>query len=393
MSGEEPPRLAFLSQDAVFVVGESGEPRRLESAFAAGVRERARRSAQGQGWKTESSGGFLSGAALWGGAAADPAAVRVAARGLGRGSVPGELVYCLDTGPVAGAFAFDLASGEETRLFHGNQHGVDHLASDESGELACTLLGADGTSDIAIFGADGATPRALTSGDSLDQAPCFVPGRRALVFQSAGVGRDRAGNPVGHGPFALEELDLATGALTTRAEHPQFDFLSPRVGADGSLYSLRRPYRLPEHGLRWRALKDVLLFPFRVLRAFFGWLEWTSILYSGKRLTSAGGPRRDGPELRQLVVWGKAIDAEKAARRARLRGDDAPPLVPGDWELVRHVSGGEPQVIARHALAYDLGSDGSLLVSNGSAVERVHPDGSRERICKAAGIEQVVALS
>jgi hypothetical protein len=387
------PRVAFLSQDAVFVAEPGRPPRRLESAFAEGVRERARRIAQGQGWKSESTGGFLSGAALWGAGAPDPGAIQVSIRGLGAGCAGGELVYCLDTGPVAGAFRYDLASGEEQRLFHGNHHALEHVAAEPGGErLACSVRGADGTSDIALFGADGALPRAVTGGDSLDQAPSFVPGRPALVFQSAGLGRDRAGNPVGHGPFCVHELDLETGELRVCAEDARFDFLSPRVDAAGTLYSLRRPYEPAFRVSRWRALKDVLLFPFRVLRGVFGWLYHFTFLYSGRRLTSAGAPPWKTPELRQLVLWGRAIDAEKAARRARLRGDDAPALVPSSWQLVRH-GAGEPEVIARHALAFDLAPDGSALVSNGSAIDRIGRDGRRERVCKAPSIEQVVALA
>jgi len=387
------PRVAFLAQNAVFVVDPDGSPRKLESAFAEGVRERARRIAQGQGWKAESAGGFLPGGALWGVSdLPDPAALRISTRGLGAGH-EGELLYCLDTGAVAGVFAFDLASGQEQRLFHGNDSAVEEVAAERNGErLACTVRGQDGTSDIALFGPDGATPRAVTAGDSLDRAPSFVPGRSALLFQSAGMGRDGHGMPVGPGPFCVQELDLETGELAVLAEDPRFDFLSPKKDAAGVLYCLRRPYEPPGRASRWRALKDVLLFPFRLLRAVFGWLYLFTLTYSGRRLTSAGGPPWKGPELRQLVLSGRAVDVEKAARRARLRGDDAPPLVPGSWELIRHDGPDALHVLARHALAFDLAPDGTILVSNGSAVDRVGPDGKRERVAKAASIEQVIAI-
>jgi hypothetical protein len=149
-----PPRVAFLAQNAVFVVDPDGSPRRVESTFAEGVRERTRRMAQGRGWKSQSSGGgLISGAALWGAGAPDPADVAISTRGLGTGRGPGEILYCLGTGAVAGAFAFDFASGEERRLYHSNQFSVDDLVGDPgSGRIACTVRGDDGTSDVALFG-------------------------------------------------------------------------------------------------------------------------------------------------------------------------------------------------------------------------------------------------
>jgi len=239
---------------------------------------------------------------------------------------------------------------------------------------------------------DGALPRAVTAGDSVDQAPSFVPGRAALLFQSAGMGRDPVGHAVGPGPFSAQELDLETGELAVLAEDPRFDFLSPRKDVAGVLYTLRRPYEPPGRTSRWRALKDVLAFPFRLLQGLFGWLYLFTLRYSGRRLTSAGGPPWQGPQLEHLVLSGRAIDAERVARRARLRGDDAPPLVPASWQLVRHDESGALEVVAKHVLAFDLAADGTILVSNGSAIDRLGRDGARERICKSPSIERVVAL-
>jgi hypothetical protein len=389
------PRVAFLAQNAVFVVEPDGSPRKLESAFAEGVRDRTRRIAQGQGWKAQGSGGFLSGSALWGAAAAgaDPDELLLATNGLGAGRDPGEILYCLHTGAVAGAFAFDLETGEEHRLYHGNQFSVLELTGERGGDrLACTVHGEDGTSDVALFEADGATPRAVTAGDSLDEAPTFVPRRSALVFQSAGMGRDAMGHAVGPGPFAVQELDLESGALAVLAEDAAFDFLAPRKDAQGVLYSLRRPYEPPGGVSKWRALVDLVLFPFRLLAGIFGFLYFFTLRYSGKRLTSADGPPWKGPELKELVLHGRVVDAERAARRSRFRRDDAPPLVPASWELVRHGANGAFEVLAKHALAFDLATDGSILVSNGSAIDRIASDGARERVCKAPSIERVIAL-
>jgi hypothetical protein len=401
MADESREHFAFVSGDALFVCGDSGESQRIESRFGQAVRDRAQRIAQRSAWKRSGQrDGLLSGASLWGGAGVDADSLRVAIVGVGRGRVPGEILYSLDTDEVSGVFAVPAAGGEEEaggedRLFHSNHVRVDHLAAHpDRDEIACSVRAEQGASQIAVMRADGTGLTQVTEGDSVDQAPCWVPGRpRTLVFQSAGIGRDAHGEPVALAPFAIEQLDLDTGDLVPRAESPRFDYLSPRVGPDGLLYSLRRPYQGDAAPSHWRALLDFLAMPFRLLFAVFQWLNLFTAMYTGRKLTSSGGPEREGPDLKWMVVWGNLIEARKAERRGRMRGEEAPDLVPRSYELVRHRPDGEPEVLARAVLAFDLASDGTILVSNGSAVDRLEPDGHRERLCTAPRIGQVVALS
>jgi hypothetical protein len=390
-----PAAIAYRSGGRIYVVSSNEEPRALESPFAESVRERARRAAAGHDWKASDSGdGFLSGSALWGRRGVrDPGEIRIVASGLGPGRSAGELAYSLDTGDVSGVFLHDTATGEEMRLYHGNTTRVAEVTARRGAiQLACSIREVDGSSHIALLDIDGGgSPRVVTDGDSVDEAPSWIPDHEALVFQSAGIGRTRSGAAVGLGPYAIEELDLASGRLVTRARDERFDFLTPRVARDGALYTLRRPYRSPSSAHPLRALGDVLLFPFRVLRALFGWLDVFSLIYSGKRLTSAGGPQRREPELADLVIWGRRVDAERRLSRARLRGD-APALVPSTWQLARHGGDGTCEVVAEAVLAFDVAPDGALLVSNGSAIDRLHADGRRERVCRANGIEAVIAI-
>lgn len=389
---ESTPKLAYISRAALFLVGPDGTPERVESRFGEDARARSRRLAARDAWKQEGGGGMLSGGALWGGMPADPEALRIAIRGLGRGRQPGELLYTLDTGDVTGVFKLD--AGEEQRLFHSNQHRVDFLAAHpEVDQIACSVAGEDGSAHLAVMASDGSEIRAVTEGDSVDEAPSWVPGReRTLVYQSAGVGRNGDGYRMALGPFSIEQLDLESGELKTRAEDPRHDLLSPRVAPDGALHFLRRPYEPAAGRSHWQALGDFLMMPFRILYAIFQWLNVFTAMYTGRKLTSAGGPERDGPDVKWMFIWGNLIEAAKAERRGRLRGDDAPALVPKTWELVRSDPSGASEVLARGVLGFDIARDGTVLYTNGSAVERLAPGGSPERICTGQRIEGVVAL-
>ena len=69
----------------------------------------------------------------------------------------------------------------------------------------------------------------VTKGDSLDLAPKWIPGfRRAIVFQSAGICRDRTGEIVDRKHSTIEQLDLDRQEVITLASDPKYDLLSPK---------------------------------------------------------------------------------------------------------------------------------------------------------------------
>src|SRR5207253_1644575 len=81
-----------------------------------------------------------------------------------------------------------------------------------------------------------------------------------------------------------------------------------------------------------------------------------SLMFSGKPLLTAGGPARQMPDQRYLMLWGKMIDAEKAMRASKDGGSAA--LVPSSWQLIARSRSGEERVIAKGVVAFDLPGDG-----------------------------------
>ena len=194
--------------------------------------------------------------------------------------------------------------------------------------LALSLRAPDGTASVAVMEAGGKGLKSVTEGDSVDESPSWIPSeQKALLFQSAGVGRNPQGIAIGLGPYAIQRLDIDSGNLTAVLEEEANDLLLPRMSADGGLYFVRRPYR-PHAVSPWRILTDALLFPFRVVRAIVHFLDFFSLMFSRKPLLTAGGPKTEGPDARSLMLWGRFIDAEKALRKAK-QGDQGP-LVPAD---------------------------------------------------------------
>ena len=385
---------AYLSQGQLHLKLGDEPVRPIDSKFGESVRERAAQIHNRNSWKTQGTGAkFMSGGLLWGRQPGDPTDIRVDITGISSGCKPGELYYSLSTDDIGGVFLLRERATDELRLLHTADFRVRRLAAGpEQDSIACVVHRKGGGSCIAVMRSDGTEMRDVTQGDTIDDAPHWVPGRaRELVFQSSAIGRNRAGFAVTQAPFAIHQLNLEASTVTTLAEDPKFDLLTPQISTDGSLYYIRRPYRDPNQPPGpWRAALDLVLLPFRLLYAIFQFLNFFTVRYTGNTLTTTGNARQKHADLRKMMVWGNMLDADKAADRA---DDGTPALVPKSWELIRRrKDSNAEEVVAKGVLCYDLYQDGSVLYSNGGGIYRVDLKGSTERLAKDALIEQVVAV-
>ena len=384
---------AYLSQGQLHLRLGDEPVRVVDSKFGESVRHRAVQIQTRNAWKTQGAGAqFMSGGMLWGrGAERDPLEMRMAITGISSGCKPGELFYSLSTDDIGGVFLLRDRASDELRLLHTADFRVRRLAAGRDQQsLACVIQRKGGQSCIAVMNADGTEMRDVTQGDTIDDAPRWAPGSaRELVFQSSAIGRNQAGFAVTQAPFAIHKLDLKANTVTTLAEDPKHDLLTPQLASDGSLYYIRRPYRDPNQvASPWRLALDLVLFPVRLLYAVFQFLNFFTVRYTGNTLTTTGNARQKHADIRKMMVWGNMLDADKAADRAE---DGTPALVPKSWELIRRRSSSE-EVVAKGVLCYDLYADGSVLYSNGSGIYRVDQKGSVERLAKDGLIEQVVAV-
>ncbi len=303
----------------------------------------------------------------------------------------GKLLYTLATAEMAGIFCFDPASQKERRLFHSADFAVQDLSFNlEHREVACAVLHQDSSANIATMPIEGIRPRQITEGDSIDLAPRWIAGAgKALVYQSAGIARDRNGYLIDQSPYTIEKLDFQQGEVSNLVADPKYDFLLPQMTAEGTLYYIRRPYQPHRQRLSLLStLRDIFLMPFRFARAIYEWLNMFTKIYSGKPLLKTGKPQIQANN--QLVLWGKKIDPVTMAKENEKFGDsDSPALVPQTWQLMRQEAGMDPQVISKGVLSYDIGSDGSLVFTNGNAIYTVTPGGVAKRLLKTQLIEQV----
>jgi hypothetical protein len=101
------------------------------------------------------------------------------------------------------------------------------------------------------------------------------------------------------------------------------------------------------------AVKDAVLFPFRMAQAIFQYFNFFSVRYTGKPLATSKGAAQRHPDLRQMMIWGNLIDADRAASENRFGDPDVPSLVPSSWRS----SGGrptEPRTCSQRASSHSM---------------------------------------
>ena len=361
MGGNAPPvQIGWVSNGKLFVQGGYGAIQEITSPYAQQAMDRAERSREKNAWKKDTAFGVAAhGNYRDFERDTDPILISSA-----RFTDEGKLLYFQADHGMGGLFSYDIASGHEERLLHRQQLQLQDMNLSPSGQtIYCTMQSRGGASHIASMSVSGDGLRELTGGDTIDSAPTAVPGDEGVViYQSAGIARNQQGGWAGIGHVTLQELNTATGRVTPVLEDPRYDFLSPRVAADGALFFIRRPYEPPQYNAG-NVVLDTIFFPFRLLRAVFHYLNFFSLMYSRKPLTGANGTPMQA-DMKDIMLQGKRIDAERALRREASIGG-IPSLVPSSWQLVRRTRGGSEAVVASNVSSFDITPNGTVVYTNG----------------------------
>lgn len=385
-----------ITKGELWLSDAEGRSEELRSPFAKEVIERDERARRTTNWKhapREQQSGVIPTASLWGqrgGAAAAMAPPRF--MHACRGDDARTLYYVLGVGQSVGLFRQHLDEQREVRLFHRNQLPCAGLAyNPQDRRLIMSNGHPDGTMHLEVYDEEGTLKGTVTDGDCMDTAPSMIPGQAsALVYASAGVARHpQSGHGVAVGHSAIHRMDYRSGSMEVLLEDPAYDFIQPRMHADGTLYAIRRPSEKPAGERALGALEDTLLMPLRLIKAVFGYLNFFSMIYGKEPLRSAGGPRT--PELDQdlgkLWLHGRMIELSKVKSDPQYAGN----LVPRSWELVRKPPGRGLQIMMPHVAAFDLAADGRVLYTNGYDLVAWR-DGVKETLGRHELVEAVRAV-
>jgi len=374
----------YISDGKLFKSDSKIGLRQLESHYIKEMKNRVEKSKKNASWKEGTT--WDTSFAQMQGMGERPEGGEVQFTSLVRTSQT-QILYFLKSSTFGGLFQYDLENDIELRLLHRQNLDYQDLSpANDKGELLLCAGQADGSFHIAKMGVDGEDYQELSGGDTLDAAPFWVwdkPGH--VVYQSQGIARDAEGFIKGISPAVINLLDIETGELQTVFSDSDYDYLKPQVSKNGSLYFIRRPYVMEGHG-NSNVLVDVLMFPFRLLRAVFHYLNFFSMMYSQKPLTSAGGPKVN-EDAKKLIIKGRRVEAEKALRKAQMV-QGVPSLVPASWELICCDQDGKQRVLATNVASFNLCEEDRLLFTNGCGVFYIDNEGKHYKLLQDKLVEE-----
>lgn len=397
-SATKRPVAACIASANVHLVYDDGATEKVDSKYAAEVRARAAQIDRKSSWKKGGSGAAFMGAGqLW---AEDVDDMPIVATSVARGRSAGEVLYTLRTPAVGGLFAYDLTKGEESRVFHGTGHDFMGLSSSEYHTvLATATTQGKMRRGIAVMKDDGSEMAQITEGDSFDDDPSWVPtppkGDKCvheLVYSSAGIGRDEAGQFAGLGPRSVVLLDAEHGTMRTLVEDPAYDYTNPRMASDGTLYCVRRPYVSPfDRPNASASIKDAALLPFRLGSAVFNYLDYFTMRYTGKPLASSGSTRDKAADARRMLELGNLGRAVRGVERGLT--DDAPKdaRVPTSWQLVRVAPKRAPEVVVDRVAAFDRHGE-RFVFTDGVSLHTLSASGAAKKLAELPYVTDLAVL-
>lgn len=265
------PSIAYLANGRLFLKLAGQEVREVESKFGNQVIARSQKNAEREAWKSQSvwgSGGM--GMPDLGQFQQVPTGPNVRFEHVCRGTKAGEIHYVLKMDQVVGVFRYVIEEDREIRVLHRDSFWLESLDRHPHEDLyAMSIQQQSGTVKISTSEGQIRPINSVSGGFGKDQMPSWArDNSKRLLYQSAQIGKNEDGYPIGVGPYAIDLLDVDAGKVSTILEDEEYDFLSPKVDPQGWLYYIRRPWKTsqPTPISPLEFLKDVVLFPYRVFR-------------------------------------------------------------------------------------------------------------------------------
>jgi hypothetical protein len=258
---------------------------------------------------------------------------------------------------------------------------------DIKGNKCAASVGSSRIRNLAVFELPSGNLTELTEGETCEDFPSFSKMSNNILFSSSGFARFPNGKMV-KGPYAAMTFDLDTNEMKELISMENFDFIRVKDDNEGNIYCIKRPYGDEQ---KENVMLDVLLFPWRMVKAVFGIFNYLSIIFGGESLRSNKDPQASGnmkmkqKSERELFIDGKVVNAEQMYKMNMQRGEKFPGLIPQSWELMKINKDGKKSLVKKGVLDYTICDDGSIIYSNGQTIIRLN-NGEEElvEICRLA---------
>ena len=372
-------KVLYTTGDAIWLA-ENGKSFELPSYRAQQYLETIDRIAANKAWKTTGRGAQFMGVAE---SQLPQEEIRPQFRGLAL--YRDEFLYTLQLDASGGMYRRDFAEkpSPEGHIVSGNDVRLGSICA-RGDDVAACLLYPNGQSHIGLYQLPSSACTEITGGDSVESAPSWTPDGRCILFSSCGIGRGDRG--IAYSPNVIMQYNVNSERMDTILEDEKFDFLAPKLDEQDNLWYIRQPYQLGEERAGFGEIfLDILLFPFRILKAVGGFLNVFSMLFGGESLQKNSQRSRDVKSKQRsekdLFFEGNLIHAEENQKENQRSGDEHPGILPRNRVLIRRSPDGNEEIIARSVLDYTLTPEG-VLWSNGTHILLRGADGKDTVVTK-----------
>ncbi|MBR6737600.1 MAG: hypothetical protein IKL82_04465 [Clostridia bacterium] len=302
------------------------------------------------------------------------------------------LNYSIFINDISGVYSKDLNAekSSESHVIHDNNK-IIRGAQESNGKIAFTVSNDGVTSHLAIFNKVTDDYQTVTDGDSFDEQPYFsMSNENNVLFASKGVGRDGNGNFVEYSPSYIMSYNLHSGDIVDVYGDNNYSFIKPKDDLNGNLYAIRKPVSDKK---RSNIFIDILLIPVKLIMAIYYFLESFTRAFTGKNFTekSANPAKTNNKSAQRIFVEGNEIYADKEYKNNLKHKDDFAGIIPRSYELVK-ISGENVEVIKKGVIAYDVLSDGTLVVSNGKHILHIDSNGKTTKLANANLATQITSI-
>ncbi len=385
-------KLFYIKDGALYTV-DKGKGSPVPDGVYEGYKRRMSDAARRNEWKTQGSGARFIGA-FDPSLEANAIESRIRPRVYGVRSHDGKLLYSEAIGDVAAIYR-KLSVDDRSEVVALSDQSLSLTSFDVANGRAVISAEGHGFAHIAIADlGDRSNLREITEGDCFDSNPAFDKSDPDIIYyESSGIYVENekkrenefltpsrllemAEGHVELGPSSIIKLNMREGSLDYILEGGKTSFVKPQTNASGKyLYYIEKPYKPEKSG--GGCLLDILLLPFRLLTALFGFFNIFSMKYSGKALSNNGTKAKERDQ-REIILDGNLINAEKAMKENAK--DENPGTVPKSFKLCRMNESGERETVKCGVIAYTLSDSGDIYCSNGKHLLKLTPDGREEML-------------
>ena len=379
-------RILYLSKNSFFLKTEDAVSE-YSSLRIKQYTENVRSIQQKREWKTSGNGAKFMGLNEYN----DPNEASYGTSINGLAVYGDKIIYSVSTGEVSGLYTKELDESGTEGLIHSNNNWTVQRIS-VHGDKCAASIGDASERHITVFDIASSEHKTLTAGDVLEDYPSYSPDGKKIWYACAGLAISPQGFVSDAAPFGINCYYEQDNRIEEVFHSEKHDCILPREDAKGNLYFIRRPYKNndPDENI----LLDVLLFPVRIVKMVFGFLDFFSTVFGGESLRSgkkaASDIRSKQKSKQELFFEGKRINADQTFKRNQKNGEQFPGIIPSSWELVCLDKSGTVKTVKKGVMDYTLCGNGDVLYSNGQAIIRIREGKSPELVEKCHMASHIV---